>query len=118
MPLTMVIVAGDIDLSFPSTMALGMVGFVWVWKATGSTELGVAAAIVVGLLCGLFNGLVVTIIGLPALVVTIGTQFLFRGLTLALVNGKTTALVADKHVGHLRFHGRQDLRHPDASSTG
>ena len=93
MPLTMVIVAGDIDLSFPSTMALGMVGFVWVWQATGSTELGVAAAIVVGLLCGLFNGLVVTLIGLPALVVTIGTQFLYRGLTLALVNGKTTALV-------------------------
>ena len=93
MPLTMVIVAGDIDLSFPSTMALGMVGFVWVWQATGSTELAVAAAIVVGLLCGLFNGLVITLIGLPALVVTIGTQFLYRGLTLALVNGKTTALV-------------------------
>lgn len=93
MPLTMVIVAGDIDLSFPSTMALGMVGFVWVWQGTGSTELGVVAAVVVGLLCGLFNGLVITIIGLPALVVTIGTQFLYRGLTLALVNGKTTALV-------------------------
>ena len=93
MPLTMVIVAGDIDLSFPSTMALGMVGFVWIWQATGSTELAVAAAIVVGLLCGLFNGLVITLIGLPALVVTIGTQFLYRGLTLALVNGKTTALV-------------------------
>ena len=93
MPLTMVIVAGDIDLSFPSTMALGMVGFVWVWQATGSTELAVAGAIVVGLLCGLFNGLVITLIGLPALVVTIGTQFLYRGLTLALVNGKTTALV-------------------------
>ena len=29
---------------------------------------------------GLFNGLVVTVVGLPSLVVTIGTQFLFRGL--------------------------------------
>ena len=36
MPLTMVIIAGDIDLSFPSVMALGMVGFVFVWQATGS----------------------------------------------------------------------------------
>ena len=34
MPLTMVIIAGDIDLSFPSVMALGMVGFVFVWQAT------------------------------------------------------------------------------------
>ena len=91
--LTMVIVAGDIDLSFPSVMALGMVGFVWVWDATGSTALGVVSAILVGAGAGLFNGLVVTIVGLPSLVVTIGTQFLFRGLTLVLVAGKSFALV-------------------------
>ena len=96
MMLTMLIVAGDIDLSFPSIMALGMVGFTWTWQATGSTELGILAAVGVGALCGLFNGLVVTLIGLPALVVTIGTQFLFRGVTLVLVNGKTTALVQTK----------------------
>jgi simple sugar transport system permease protein len=92
MVLTMLIVAGDIDLSFPSIMALGMVGFVSVWQATGSTELGVVAAIAMGAGAGLFNGLFVTLVGLPALVVTIGTQFLFRGLTLALVSGQTTAL--------------------------
>ena len=93
MMLTLVIVAGDIDVSFPSIFALGMVGFVWTWEATGSTELGVLAAISIGALAGLFNGLIVTFIGIPALVVTIGTQFLYRGLTLVLVSGKTTALV-------------------------
>jgi simple sugar transport system permease protein len=93
MVLTMVIVAGDIDLSFPSIMALGMVGFVSTWEATGSAELGIAAALLVGGAAGLFNGLFVTLFGIPALVVTIGTQFLFRGLTLALVSGRTTALV-------------------------
>jgi simple sugar transport system permease protein len=91
--LTMVIIAGDIDLSFPSEMALGMVGFTFVWQATGSVELGILAALAVGGLAGLFNGLVVTYIGIPALVATIGTQFLFRGLTLVLVNGKSYALV-------------------------
>jgi simple sugar transport system permease protein len=91
--LTMVIIAGDIDLSFPSEMALGMVGFVFAWQATGSVELGILAALVVGGLGGLFNGLVVTYIGIPSLVATIGTQFLFRGLTLVLVNGKSYALV-------------------------
>ena len=91
--LTMVVVAGDIDLSFPSEMALGMVGFVFTWQATGSVELGVLAALVVGGLAGLFNGLVVTYVGIPSLVATIGTQFLFRGLTLVLVNGKSYALV-------------------------
>jgi simple sugar transport system permease protein len=91
--LTMVIITGDMDLSFVSEMALGMVGFVSVWQATGSVELGVVAALVVGALAGLFNGLIVTYVGIPSLVVTIGTQFLFRGLTLVLVNGRTTALV-------------------------
>jgi simple sugar transport system permease protein len=91
--LTMVIIAGDIDLSFPSIMALGMVGFVLTWQATGSVELGVLAAIGVGALAGLFNGLVVTIVGIPALVVTIGTQFLYRGLALVLVAGQTMPLV-------------------------
>ena len=93
LPLTMVIVCGDIDLSFPSIMALGMVGFIAVERTTGSVELGVLAALSVGALAGLVNGAFVTVIGLPALVVTIGTQFLYRGLTLTLVNGKSYALV-------------------------
>jgi simple sugar transport system permease protein len=93
LPLTMVIISGDIDLSFPSIMALGMVGFVSVWETTGSVELGVLVTLVVGVLAGLFNGLVVTIVGIPSLVVTIGTQFLFRGLTLVLVGGQSFALI-------------------------
>lgn len=94
MPLTMVIVSGDIDLSFPAIMSLGMVGFVALWQATDSVALGIVAALVVGVLCGLFNGFFVTFIGIPALVVTIGTQFLFRGLALVLVGGKQSPLVA------------------------
>jgi simple sugar transport system permease protein len=93
LPLTMVIIAGDIDLSFPSIMSLGVVGFVGIWRGTGSVELGFLAALIVGSLAGLFNGLVVTFIGIPSLVVTIGTQFLFQGLTLVLVNGRSFALV-------------------------
>jgi simple sugar transport system permease protein len=92
--LTMVIIAGDIDLSFISEMSLSLVGFVFTWQATGSVELGILAALLVGALCGLFNGLIVTYIGIPSLVVTIGTQFLFGGLTLVLVNGKSYPLVA------------------------
>jgi simple sugar transport system permease protein len=41
----------------------------------------------------LFNGIVITLVGIPSLVVTIGTQFLFRGLTLVLVDGRSFALV-------------------------
>jgi simple sugar transport system permease protein len=96
MTLTMVIVAGDIDLSFGSIMALGMVGFVFVWRATGSVELGVLAALLMGTGAGLVNGILVAIVGLPSLVVTIGTQFLFRGLTVVLVAGQSFTLVGAK----------------------
>jgi len=91
--LTMVIVAGDIDLSFVSIMSLSLVGFVFTWHATGSVELGVVACLAVGALCGLFNGFFVAVVGIPALVVTIATWFLFGGLTLVLVNGKSYPLV-------------------------
>jgi simple sugar transport system permease protein len=93
MTLTMVIVAGDMDLSFPSTMSLGMVGFVAAWQATGDVVLGIVAALGVGALAGLFNGVMVTYIGIPSLVVTIGTQFLFRGLANVLVAGRQYPLV-------------------------
>jgi simple sugar transport system permease protein len=91
--LTMVIIAGDIDLSFVSIMSLSLVGFVFTWQATGSVELGVVACLIAGALCGLFNGFFVAVVGIPALVVTIATSFLFGGLTLMLVNGKSYPLV-------------------------
>jgi simple sugar transport system permease protein len=49
--------------------------------------------LVVGLLAGLLNGVIVTVVGIPSLVVTIGTQFLYRGLTLVLVGGRSFALI-------------------------
>ena len=96
MALTMVIVAGDIDLSFGSIMALGMVGFLFTWDATGSVELGVLGGLLTGAAAGLFNGVLVAVLGLPSLVVTIGTQFLFRGLTVVLVAGRSFTLVEPK----------------------
>jgi simple sugar transport system permease protein len=93
LPLTLLIVAGEIDLSFPSVFALGMVGYVAVEHTTHSVLLGVLATLVVGALAGFVNGFFVCVVGIPALVVTIGTQFLFRGLTLVLVDGKSYTLL-------------------------
>jgi simple sugar transport system permease protein len=91
--MTLVIVSGDIDLSFVSIYGLAMVGFVAIDKTIGNVWLAALVTIAIGALAGLFNGALVTFLGIPALVITIGTQFLFQGLTLALVNGKSYALV-------------------------
>lgn len=93
LPLTMLIVAGEIDLSFPSVFALGMVGYIAVEHTTHSVALGVLATLAMGAAAGFVNGFFVCVVGIPALVVTIGTQFLYRGLTLVLVNGKSYTLL-------------------------
>ncbi|MDR3577444.1 MAG: ABC transporter permease [Anaerolineaceae bacterium] len=91
-PLTLVIIAKEIDLSFPSVMAFGMAAFDLVFVATGSTGasiwFGLFACLVAGALAGWLNGFIVTRLGIPSLVATIGTQFLWRGVVMVMTNGQ------------------------------
>ncbi|MBE7471775.1 MAG: ABC transporter permease [Anaerolineae bacterium] len=96
LPLTMLVIAGEMDLSFPSIMAIGMVAFVTVLNAIGNVFLALLAGLAAGFLAGLLNGAIVVGIGLPSLVVTIGTQFFWRGAVLVLLNGKGHTLAAAK----------------------
>jgi simple sugar transport system permease protein len=93
LPLTMVIIAGEMDLSFPSIMAIGMVAFLAVYTATNSVLLALLASLATGAVVGLINGAIVVGIGIPSLVATIGTQFFWRGAVLVLLNGKGASLV-------------------------
>lgn len=93
LPLTMVIIAGEMDLSFPSIMAIGMVAFVFVFGPTGNVFLAVFAALTAGVAAGLLNAGLVVGIGIPSLVATIGTQFFLRGLALVLLQGKGATLI-------------------------
>ncbi|MFW5943209.1 MAG: ABC transporter permease, partial [Chloroflexota bacterium] len=92
MPLTMAIIAGEIDLSFPSIMAMGMVGFVLVFQSTGNVLLAVLVSLLTGTVIGLINGLIVVGLGIPSLVATIGTQFFWRGASLVILAGQGAAL--------------------------
>jgi simple sugar transport system permease protein len=87
-PMTMVIIAAEIDLSFPSIMAFGMTAFDVVFVATGSVWLGFIACLAAGLLAGWLNGIIVVKIGIPSLVATIGTQFFWRGVVMVVTNGQ------------------------------
>jgi simple sugar transport system permease protein len=98
-PLTMVVIAGEMDLSFPSIMAMGMVAFSFVYNATASIGsvsarvfLAFVAALVSGSLIGWLNGMIVVKFGIPSLVATIGTQFFWRGAVLVLTEGKNFSL--------------------------
>ncbi|MEW5814424.1 MAG: ABC transporter permease [Spirochaetota bacterium] len=96
-PLTLVIIAGEIDLSFPSIMAFGMTGFDVVFVATGSVWLGFITCLLAGLLAGYLNGLIVVKIGIPSLVATIGTQFFWRGIVMVVTNGQGLGMTPVKN---------------------
>src|SRR5512134_3419810 len=58
-PLTMVVIAGEMDLSFPSIMGMGMVAFAYVYDNTASMESitsRVVLAFIAALLCGSLIG--------------------------------------------------------------
>ena len=94
LPLTLVIIAAEIDLSFPSIMSWGMTAFFLIFKATNSLELAVIGCLLAGLVAGLLNGFIVTAIGIPSLVATIGTQFFWRGVVLVITGGNGNSLIS------------------------
>ncbi|HYW84154.1 MAG TPA: hypothetical protein VFB30_12900, partial [Spirochaetia bacterium] len=58
-PLTLVVITGEIDLSFGSIMAFGMTAYYLVFTATGSAWLGFIACLIAGLGAGILNGIIV-----------------------------------------------------------
>lgn len=94
--LTFVVITGEIDLSFPSIMALGTATFCLTVNAGVPWPVALVLALITGAICGLINGLLVSKLNIPSLVITIGTSFLYRGLELVLMNGTGVPLTAEK----------------------
>ena len=90
LPMTLVIVSGEIDLSVASTLGLSSVLLGVLTKAGWPIEVAMVVCLVVGIVAGAVNGFLVTVVGLPSLAVTIGTLALFRGIAVGLLG--TTAI--------------------------
>ncbi|OON71875.1 ABC transporter permease [Streptomyces tsukubensis] len=80
LPMTMLVVAGEIDLSVASTAGLSGAVMGALWNAGMSIETIIPVCLLIGVVCGLVNGLLVTRLGLPSLAVTIGTMAAYRGI--------------------------------------
>jgi rhamnose transport system permease protein len=89
LPLAMVIVAAEIDLSVASVMALSSALMAWLWNHNQPVEFIIPICVAAGALCGAFNGYLVTQLGLPSLAVTIGTLALFRGLAYVVIGDES-----------------------------
>jgi simple sugar transport system permease protein len=90
--LTLVVAAGEIDLSFPSTLAFSGFLFSICETQLGNPWLGLLAALAGGALIGVVNGFFVAVVGVPSIIVTIGTQFFWAGTASILSGGQSDAL--------------------------
>jgi rhamnose transport system permease protein len=79
-PMTLIIISGEIDLSVESMVGLSSTVLGFLWAAGVPLTIGIPVVLAIGVLGGLLNGVLVTRAGLPSLVVTLGTLALFRGL--------------------------------------
>ncbi|MFJ1759324.1 ABC transporter permease [Amycolatopsis sp. NPDC088138] len=91
LPMTFIIVTGEIDLSVASTLGLTSAVMGSLWDAGLSIETIIPLCIVLGAILGAVNGFFVTVLKLPALAVTIGTLALYRGLAFVVLGDGAVA---------------------------
>ena len=79
--MALLIISGEIDLSVASMIALASTAMGAAVQAGFGTPVLILVGLGTGVICGAFNGILVTRMGLPSIVVTIGTKSLFRGIS-------------------------------------
>lgn len=88
--MTLIILAGGIDLSMGSTVALTSVSVAFLMKFHRWAAFPAACgAVVVGGLCGLLNGALITQLRVVPFIVTLGTMLIFRGAAKGLADERT-----------------------------
>jgi rhamnose transport system permease protein len=97
LPMTFIIVTGEIDLSVASTLGLSSAVMGSLWNSGLAIETIIPLCLLLGAVLGAVNGFFVTALGLPSLAVTIGTLALYRGLAFVVLGDSA---VADFPVGY------------------
>jgi rhamnose transport system permease protein len=86
--MTLVIINGEIDLSVASIMGLAACAFGFLFQAGVPTSGAIVLALLLGGICGAFNGFWIAWVGIPSLVVTLATLIGFRGFARVLVEDR------------------------------
>jgi rhamnose transport system permease protein len=88
---TLIIIAGEIDLSVSSIAGLASAVLAVTMLAGWPFELGLVTAAVTGCIAGAINGLLIAYLNLPSMVVTVATLALFRGIAFIILGGDAVA---------------------------
>jgi ribose/xylose/arabinose/galactoside ABC-type transport system permease subunit len=87
--MTLIVIAGGIDLSVGSVVALSSVVIAWVLKAGGDPLAALTGGLLAATVCGLVNGLLVTRFRIVPFIVTLGTMLMVRGAAKLLAADQT-----------------------------
>jgi ribose transport system permease protein/rhamnose transport system permease protein len=104
LPMTLIIITGGIDLSVGSIMIFSAISGGLAAAAWGNAA-GVVVALLIGVACGLLNGFVIVKLKISALVTTLATMFLFRGIAKGMTGGDSVytydfpTLMGTKNIG-------------------
>ena len=90
---TVVIISGGLDISVGSIAGLASVSAALMLEQWNNTGLGIAAALAAGLVCGLINGAVITVLRVNPVIATLATLSAFRGVAFLFTNGKAVGVI-------------------------
>ncbi|OLF14126.1 hypothetical protein BLA60_02910 [Actinophytocola xinjiangensis] len=93
--MTVAMVTGQVDLSVGSVLAVTGVASVSIYNATGSIPITVVAGLAVGAVVGIINGLLVTKLGINALITTLGMMSILRGIGYLSTNARALQTEGD-----------------------
>jgi len=102
LPMTLLIVAGEIDLSVASMLGLSSTLMGELYQHGWPLPLVICVCLVLGVVMGAANGFFVTVLKLPALAVTIGTLALYRGLAYVVLGGGAVSTYPPKWTSYVR----------------
>lgn len=83
-----VLITGGCDLSPGSVCALAGVSSTMLMLSTGNAVIALLGGILIGMVCGFINGWVITTCGIPDFIMTLASQFICRGMVLAITNAQ------------------------------
>jgi ribose transport system permease protein len=86
--MTAVILTGGIDLSVGSVMGVVVISTGVIMHAGFHWSLAIVGGLIAGFACGLINGVLITFVGLPSFIVTLGTQYAFRSAAVVMSQNK------------------------------
>lgn len=89
---TLGVLSGSLDLSTGSIVALSTVCCAVTLEWTDDVFLSLAAGIAVGLLCGAFNGVLITVINLNPTIVTLSTMTIYKGIGNTITGGRNISV--------------------------